>query len=101
MKTDPIISPLSEKWALVELVEYQQFAGKVSDQSIEGKQYVRVEVPETKTHKPFDCKFGIESIHHITYITKEQSEAIIRQREMGRFALNFSQLVELEVIPSV
>lgn len=92
---------LGEKWALVELVGYQQFAGKVSDETISGKQYIRVEVHETKVHKSFDCKFGIESVHHITYITKEQAEAIIRQRERGRFVLNFSQLVALGAIPSV
>lgn len=89
---------MEEKWALVELVGYQLFAGKVSDQTVEGKQYIRVEVPETKVHKAFDCKFGIESIHHITYITKAQAETIIRQREMGRFALNFSLLVALGAI---
>jgi len=94
----PTDHSLEEKWALVELVGYQQLAGKVTDQSIEGKQYVRVDVPETKIHKAFDCKFGIESIHHITYITKAQAETIIRQREMGRFALNFSQLVALGAI---
>jgi hypothetical protein len=84
-----------EKWALVELVGFQQFAGKVSDQSLKGKQYIRVDVPETKVHKAFDCKFGIESVCHVTYITKTQAETIIHQREMGRFALNFSQLVAL------
>lgn len=92
---------ISEGWALVELIGYQQFAGKVSDQSIEGKQYIRVEVPETKVHKAFDCKFGFESVHHITYITKEQAETIIRQRERGCFALNFSQLVALGAVPSI
>lgn len=96
METRVDSSP-EEKWALIELVGYQQFAGKVSDESINGKQYIRVEVPETKVHKAFDCKFGIESVHHITYITKEQAEIIIRQRERGRFALNFSQLVALGV----
>ncbi len=94
METRVDSSP-EEKWALVELVGYQQFAGKVSDESISGKQYIRVEVPETKVHKVFDCKFGVESIHHITYITKEQAETIICQRERGRFALNFSQLVAI------
>lgn len=94
-------SSTEEKWALVELVGYQQFAGKVSDQTVEGRQYVRVEVPETKVHKSFDCKFGIESVHHITYITKAQAEAIIRQREMGRFALNFSQLVAIGARSSI
>ena len=92
---------VEEKWALVELVGYQLFAGEVSDQTVEGKQYIRVDVPETKVHKAFDCKFGIESIHHITYITKAQAETIIRQREMGRFALNFSLLVALGSVPSV
>jgi len=101
MKTEEPGSLMSEKWALVELVGYQQFAGKVSDQAVDGKQYIRVEVPETKVHKTFDCKFGIESVHHITYITKAQAEMIIHQREMGRFALNFSQLVALKAIPSV
>jgi hypothetical protein len=97
MEIQPESSP-DEKWALVELVGYQQFAGNVSDETINGKQYIRIEVPETKVHKAFDCKFGIQSVHRITYITKEQAETIIRQREMGRFALNFCQLVALGAI---
>lgn len=100
MEIQPESSP-DEKLALVELVGYQRFAGKVSDETVGGKQYIRVEVPETKVHKSFDCKFGIESVHHITYITKEQAETIIRQRERGRFAFNFSLLVAIGSVPSV
>lgn len=83
----------TEKWALVELVGYQIFAGKVSDQCVDGKQYIRVDVPETDVHKAFDCKFGIESVHRITPITQEQAEAVIKQCERGRFALNFFQVI--------
>ena len=95
-QTSPSNLLKEEKWALVELVGYQQFAGKVSDQTVNGRQYIRVDVPETKVHRAFDCKFGLESVHRITIITKEQAEAIIRQRENGRFALNFSQLAAIE-----
>lgn len=90
--TDP--SPV-EKWALVELVGYQQFAGKVSDETISGKQYIRVEVPATKIHKAFDCKFSIESIHHITTLTQEKAEIIIFGHEMKRFGFDISRLVAL------
>lgn len=82
------------RWALVELVGYQQFAGIVSDETVDGKLYIRLDVPATKVHKEFDCKFRIESVHRIISITQEQAEAIIKQRERGRFALNFDQLVE-------
>lgn len=82
------------RWALVELVGYQQFTGRISDETLDGRQYVRLEVPETKVHKAFDCKFGIESVHKIIPITQEQAEGILKERERGRFALNFSQLVE-------
>ena len=82
------------RWALVELVGYQQFAGIISDETVDGKQYVKLEVPATTVHKEFDCKFGIESLHRITPITQQQAAEIIKQRERGRFALNFDQLVE-------
>lgn len=82
------------RWALVELVGYQQFAGIISDETVDGKPYVKLEVPATKVHKAFDCKFGIESVHRITPIPQQQAEEIIKQRERGRFALNFDQLVE-------
>ncbi|MBA4375809.1 MAG: hypothetical protein C0401_06515 [Anaerolinea sp.] len=77
----------SGKFGIVELIGRQQMAGRISDQEIDGIQFVRVDVPQTKTHKAFICFFGIESIYGITPITELHAENINHAREIGRFPL--------------
>lgn len=84
-----------DKWAMVELVGYQIFTGIVSDQTIDGKQYIRLDVPATKVHPAFDCKFGIDSIQRIHPITEDKAKEILKQRELGRFAKNYDQIYNL------
>ncbi len=79
-------------WALVELIGYQQFAGRISDVNVAGKQCVRLDVAETSRHKPYFCLFSIESVFKITTITQAQAEKINRDREAGRFAFNNHEL---------
>lgn len=84
LTTSPSSAP-EEKWALVELVGYQQFAGKVSDEMIDGKPFIRLEVPATQVHHSFECKFEVGSIHCITPLSKTDALTLIKQREVGRF----------------
>lgn len=55
-----------EMWAVVEIMGHKRIAGKVSEEVKFGVPMMRVDVPETKTHKSFVRYFGGGSIHSFT-----------------------------------
>lgn len=59
-----------EGWCIVELFGHQQIAGFVSEQSIGGSSFVRVDVPETKAGTAFTKFFGGGAIYAITPTTE-------------------------------
>ena len=61
-----------EEWAIVELFGHQKIAGRVSEQSIGGCSFVRVDVPETKRVPAFSRLFGNGAIYSMT-VTDERS----------------------------
>lgn len=61
-----------ENWALIELFGHQRIAGKVTEQQVGGCSFVRVDVPETKSHPAYSKLFGNGAIYAIT-ITDEDT----------------------------
>lgn len=55
-----------EQWALVELFGHQQIAGIVSEQTIGGCSFIRVDVPDIGESKGFTKFFGNGAIYAIT-----------------------------------
>ena len=54
-----------EHWALVELMGHQRIAGLVSEQTIAGKGFIRVDVPKANGEIAFTRFFGPEAIYAI------------------------------------
>lgn len=65
-----------EEWAVIELFGHQKIAGKVSEQSIGGNSFVRVDVPEVNGHQKFTKMFGNGAIYAIT-ITDEKTARMV------------------------
>lgn len=63
-----------EQWAIVEVMGHRRFAGMVSEQTIGGSSFVRVDVPEIEGTPAFTKFFGSGSIYCISPV----SEAIAR-----------------------
>jgi hypothetical protein len=61
-----------EAWAIVELFGHQRISGRVSEQTVGGCAFVRVDVPETKKAPAFTRLFGQGAIYSII-ITDERS----------------------------
>jgi len=61
-----------EEWALVELFGHTKFAGKVTEQSIGGCSFVRLDVPAGTDRRAFTKIYGQNAIYCIT-ITDEQT----------------------------
>jgi hypothetical protein len=60
-----------ENHCIVELFGHQKIVGKVTEQTIGGQAFVRVDVPPTKRHPAFTRLFGSGAIYSITPVSEE------------------------------
>lgn len=58
-------------WAIVEIMGRQTYAGLLSEQSIGGAAFVRVDVPSTSAAEAFSKLFGAGSIYAITPVSEQ------------------------------
>ena len=62
-------------WAIVELFGHQQIAGYLSEQTIGGTTFLRVDVPETSRAAAYTKLYGAGAIYAITPTTEELARA--------------------------
>ena len=81
-----------EQWAVVEIMGHRRFAGFVSEQTVGGASFVRVDVPDVtvnaETLPAFTKLFGAGSIYAITICTEETARAFaasIRERAFATY----------------
>jgi hypothetical protein len=67
-----------EAFALVELFGHQRMAGKVTEQTIGGGSFVRVDVPETDRQPAFTRLLNPSAIYAINPITEKVMMAMAR-----------------------
>lgn len=60
-----------EGWCVVELFGHQQIAGMVTEQTIAGQGFIRVDVPETSGRPGYSRMFGAGSIYSIIPTSEE------------------------------
>lgn len=70
-------------WAIVEVMGHQVYAGEVSEETIAGNSFVRIDIPETKGQPAFTKMFGAGSIYCITP-TKEDIARVMAERHCRR-----------------
>ena len=64
-----------DQWAIVEIMGHQRLAGRVTEQTIGGVCFVRVDVPECQGIKPFTKLLGAGAVYAITVVDKETAMA--------------------------
>lgn len=72
-------------FAVVEVMGHRQFAGFVSEQSIGGSSFVRVDVPAVAELPAFTKLLGASSIFAITPCTEETARAFAAQSRAKAF----------------
>ncbi len=60
-----------EAWAIIELFGHNRMAGKVTEQTIGGASFVRVDVPDTAQSPSFTRMLNPSSIYAINPVTEE------------------------------
>lgn len=64
-----------EHWMIVELMGHNIIAGFVSEQTIGGSAFIRVDVPKTDSAEPFTKFFNSSAIYAMTPTTEEIATA--------------------------
>lgn len=79
-----------DQWAILEIMGHNVFAGKVSEQTVGGASFVRVDVPAVNGLQAFTKLFGASSIYCITPVSEEVAIAratSLRQQPMSVYDL--------------
>lgn len=83
-----------EQWAVVELFGHQKIAGLLSEATIGGCSFVRVDVPATDSAPGFTKLYGNGAIYAISFVTEE-----IARAAAGYFEVRPVQNYEMPKIP--
>jgi hypothetical protein len=80
-----------ETWAVLEIMGHNKFAGLLSEQTIAGHGFVRIDVPEVEleggTKLPaFTKMFGAASIYAISPCTEETARAFVKMYRAKAFS---------------
>jgi hypothetical protein len=68
-----------EEWALVELFGHQKIVGKVTEATLAGGAFLRVDVPAADENKAFTRFYGPGAIYSINPIGEEEAAQLVRQ----------------------
>lgn len=80
-----------DEWAIVEIMGHKRFAGRVTEQSLGGVSFVRIDVPlvigsDGQTLPPFTKLFGAASIYCISPCTEETARLFACQLRAESFS---------------
>ena len=79
-----------EQWCILEIMGHQTYAGMVTEQTLGGSSFVRIDVPECQGIPAFSKLFGAGSIYCITPVTEEIARmraASLRQAPLSVYDL--------------
>lgn len=82
--------PKFDEWALVELFGHQRIVGKVSEATLAGGAFLRVDVPEFDGAPAFTRYYGPSAIYAISPVTEAIARGLIshnRHEPVSRFDL--------------
>lgn len=68
------LTPKFESWAVVELFGHNQLAGKVSETTIAGESFIRIDVPATKRTPAFTKYQLPSSVYGLTPVNEEYAK---------------------------
>ncbi|TWU67280.1 hypothetical protein V7x_28540 [Crateriforma conspicua] len=73
-------TPTFDQWAVVDVMGHQRYVGHVTEETVAGCGFIRVDVPATDKRPSFTKLLGTSSIYAISPV----SESIARRMAAGR-----------------
>ena len=74
-------------WAIVEIMGHQTYAGLISEETIAGQAFLRIDIPETEEQEPFTKLFNPASIYGITPTHEDIARAMAQCYEKQPISL--------------
>jgi hypothetical protein len=74
---------VKDQWALVELFGHSRIAGKISEHTLGGCSFVRVDVPENGTTPGFTKLYGQGAIYAISFVSEEIARGLVKRLEIA------------------
>lgn len=71
--------PKFDEWALVELFGHQKIVGKVSEATLAGGAFLRVDVPAFDGHPGFTRFYGPGAVYSINPVSEEVARGLMTQ----------------------
>lgn len=68
-------------WAIVEIMGHQTYAGHISEETIAGQAFLRIDIPATEEQEPFTKLFSPSAVYGITPTTEAIARAMAQQYE--------------------
>ena len=68
-----------DQWAILEIMGHHRFAGRVSEQTVGGAAFVRIDVPEIGSRPAFTKLFGASSIYCISPVSEDVARMVAEQ----------------------
>lgn len=68
-----------DHWAILEILGHQRYSGRVTEQTVGGAAFVRIDVPESDGCPAFTKLFGAGSIYSITPVSEEIGRALAKE----------------------
>lgn len=65
-----------DQWCLLEIMGHQRYAGRVTEQTIGGQAFLRIDIPAAGPQPPFTKFFSAGSVYAITPTTEELARGI-------------------------
>jgi PRTRC genetic system protein C len=66
------------RWGIVELMGHRVVAGQVSEQTIFGGTFLRVDVPACDLSAAFTRLYGVSAIYSVTFVSEEVARTVAR-----------------------
>ena len=92
----------ADQWAIVELFGHQRIAGRISEQTIGGCSFVRVDVPITGKVQAFTKLYGQGAIYAISFVDElaaRTAASMFRETPVDTYTLRKALQALPEVIP--
>jgi hypothetical protein len=91
---EPKSEPAEFQWAIVEIFGHARYAGTISEHTIGGCSFVRVDIPEIGKEPAFTKLFGQGAIYSITPVSEQIARAVARQFQSRLLTVYVHELEE-------
>ena len=68
-----------DEWCILEIMGHQRYAGRVTEHTIAGQSFLRIEIPASRGQVAFTKFFSASSVYAITPTTEELALGVAEQ----------------------